>query len=83
MSSASVHPATDVEGVQKSNKVQYLYRQLCHIDKELSLLGSSGFPSAHSYSQALQQVQGIKGFLEDQLLKPSGANVDGLPQKKY
>ncbi|AWP12851.1 putative polycystic kidney disease protein 1-like 2 [Scophthalmus maximus] len=82
VSSASVHPATDVEGVQKSNKVQYLYRQLCHIDKELSLLGSSGFPSAHSYSQALQQVQGIKGFLEDQLLKPSGANVDGLPQKK-
>uniref|UniRef100_A0A8D3CTK8 Polycystic kidney disease 1 like 2a n=1 Tax=Scophthalmus maximus TaxID=52904 RepID=A0A8D3CTK8_SCOMX len=59
VSSASVHPATDVEGVQKSNKVQYLYRQLCHIDKELSLLGSSGFPSAHSYSQALQQVQDL------------------------
>ncbi|XP_027146940.1 polycystic kidney disease protein 1-like 2 [Larimichthys crocea] len=66
--SASKHPGSPVEAIQKkSNKTQYLYRQLCHIDKELNQLGPSGFPTPHSYSQALQQVQGMKGFLEDQL----------------
>lgn len=82
--SASVHPKTAVDGIQKkSNKTQYLYRQLCHIDRELSLLGSSGFPTPHSYSQALHQVQGMKGFLEDQLFTSSCMNQDELTQKKY
>nr|XP_033472921.1 polycystic kidney disease protein 1-like 2 [Epinephelus lanceolatus] len=77
--SASMHPGSTVEGIQKkSNKTQYLYRQLCHIDKELSLLGPSGFPTQHSYSQALQQVQGMKGSLEDQLFTFSCANPDEL-----
>lgn len=80
--SVSMHPA--VEGIQKkSNKTQYLYRQLCHIDKELSLLGPSGFHSPHSYSQALQQVQGMKSFLEDQIFKFSCVNLDEPAQKKY
>uniref|UniRef100_A0A665VH41 Polycystic kidney disease 1 like 2a n=1 Tax=Echeneis naucrates TaxID=173247 RepID=A0A665VH41_ECHNA len=61
--SLRVQPGTEMEGNQKkSNKAQYLYLLLCHIDKELSLLGSSGFPSPHSYSQALQQVQGMKSL---------------------
>uniref|UniRef100_A0AAQ6AF67 Polycystic kidney disease 1 like 2a n=1 Tax=Amphiprion ocellaris TaxID=80972 RepID=A0AAQ6AF67_AMPOC len=65
-SSASVHPAQTEKGIQKkSNKIQYLYRQLCHI--ELSLQSLSSFPSPHSYSQALQQVQALKGVLEEQL----------------
>ncbi|XP_041806603.1 polycystic kidney disease protein 1-like 2 [Chelmon rostratus] len=80
--SASMHPASTVEGIQKkSNKTQYLYRQLCHINKELGLLGPSSFPSPHSYSQALQQVQGMMGVLEDQLFKFS-ANQDEPTQKK-
>ncbi|KAL7385772.1 hypothetical protein ABVT39_028164 [Epinephelus coioides] len=81
--SASMHPGSTVEGIQKkSNKTQYLYRQLCHIDKELSLLGPSGFPTQHSYSQALQQVQGMKGSLENQLFTFSCANPDELTQSK-
>ncbi|XP_049449240.1 polycystic kidney disease protein 1-like 2 [Epinephelus fuscoguttatus] len=81
--SASMHPGSTVEGIQKkSNKTQYLYRQLCHIDKELSLLGPSGFPTQHSYSQALQQVQGMKGSLEDQLFTFSCAKPDELTQSK-
>lgn len=73
-----------MEAIQKkSNKTQYLYRQLCHIDKELNQLGPSGFPSPHSYSQALQQVQGMKGFLEDQLFTFSCVNQDEVTQKKY
>ncbi|XP_031725951.1 polycystic kidney disease protein 1-like 2 [Anarrhichthys ocellatus] len=76
-------PGSTVEGIQKkSNKTQYLYRQLCHIDKELSLLGPSGFPNPHSYSQALQQVQGIKGLLENQLFTVSCVNPDELTEKK-
>ncbi|GLD61521.1 polycystic kidney disease protein 1-like 2, partial [Lates japonicus] len=81
--SASVHPGTNLEGIQKnSNKTQYLYRQLCHIDKELSLLGPSGFSTPHSYNQALQQVQGMKGFLEDQLFTSSCVGPDDPAQKK-
>ncbi|XP_062258132.1 polycystin-1-like protein 2 [Platichthys flesus] len=89
-SGGSVHPVTDVEGVQKSNRTRYLYRQMCHINRALGLLGSSGFPSPHSYSRALQQVQGMKVFLEDQLLassstspdEPAQNNDDGQKKKK-
>ncbi|XP_071754722.2 polycystin-1-like protein 2 [Centroberyx gerrardi] len=70
-------PETAAEGIQKkSNKAQYLYRQLCHIDTELSLLGPSGFPTPDSYSQAVQQVQDMKGLLEDQLFTSSFGNLD-------
>uniref|UniRef100_A0A673B3V4 Polycystic kidney disease 1 like 2a n=1 Tax=Sphaeramia orbicularis TaxID=375764 RepID=A0A673B3V4_9TELE len=64
--STSEHPGTMVEGIQKkSNKTQYLYQQLCRIETELGLLRPTGFPNPHSYSQALQQVQGMKAVLED------------------
>ncbi|XP_028289475.1 polycystic kidney disease protein 1-like 2 [Parambassis ranga] len=69
--------ASSVEGIQKkSNETKYLYRQLCHIDKELTLLGPSSFPTPHSYSQALQQIQGMKVLLEDQLYTSSSFNLD-------
>ncbi|XP_039674212.1 polycystic kidney disease protein 1-like 2 [Perca fluviatilis] len=78
-----VQPQLPAEEIQKqSNKAKYLYRQLCHIDKELILLGPSGFPAPHSYSQAMQQVQDMKGHLQDQLFTFSCVNPDELPQKK-
>lgn len=82
--SASAPPESTAEGIQKkSNKSQYLYRQLCHIDKELSELGTSAFPTLHSYSQAMLQVRGMKGSLEDQLSKSNCVNQDDLSQEKY
>lgn len=79
-----MHPGSTVDSIQKkSNKTQFLYRQLCHIHKELSLLGPSGFPTPHSYSQALQQVQRMKGFLEDQLFTSNSVNLNEVTQKKY
>lgn len=68
---------------KKSNKTQYLYRQLCRIHQELSLLGPSDFSSASSYSQALQQVQHMKDLLEEQVFDPVLSNQDGRAQKKY
>ncbi|XP_034549878.1 polycystic kidney disease protein 1-like 2 [Notolabrus celidotus] len=80
---STVHSGSTEEGIQKkSNKSQYLYRQLCHIERELTLLGPSGFPSPHSYSQAVQQVQGMKGSLEDQLFRFSSVNLYEPDQKK-
>lgn len=82
--SASAPSELTAEGIQKkSNKSQYLYRQLCHIDKELSELGPSAFPTLHSYSQAMLQVRGMKGSLEDQLSKSNCVNQDDLSQEKY
>ena len=76
-------PETTAEGIQKkSNKAQYLYRQLCHIDTELSLLGPSGFPTVDSYSQAVQQVQDMKALLEEQLFTSSCGDLD-QQSKKY
>ncbi|XP_069554807.1 polycystin-1-like protein 2 [Brachyistius frenatus] len=72
-----------VQGIQKkSNKTQYLYRQLCDIDKELNLLEPSCFPTPYSYCRALQQVQGMKDYLEDQLLTSSCVNQDELTNTK-
>ncbi|KAK2906286.1 hypothetical protein Q8A73_010229 [Channa argus] len=82
-SKASVQSGTRVDAIQsKSNKTQYLYRQLCHIHKQLRLLGPSGFHTPHSYNQALQQVHRMKGLLEDQILTSSSVNLDGFTQKK-
>ena len=81
---ASTPPGSTAEGIQKkSNKSQYLYRQLCRIDRELSQLGPSVFPTLHSYNQAQLQVQGMKGSLEDQLFKSNCVSPDDLSQKKY
>lgn len=66
------------ESSQKDNKTKYLYRQLCHIHEELSLLDSSCPSAPQSYRRALQQVQGIKSFLQDQL---RAANFEEL--EKY
>uniref|UniRef100_A0A7N6C1Z9 Polycystic kidney disease 1 like 2a n=1 Tax=Anabas testudineus TaxID=64144 RepID=A0A7N6C1Z9_ANATE len=80
-SSDNVQAESTVGGIQKkSNKTQYLYRQLCHIHKQLSLLGPSGFPTPHGYNQALQQVQRMKGALEDRLSPADGS--DGNQKKK-
>lgn len=62
-------PEKTGDGSQKrSTNSQYLYRQLCHVEKELSLLGPSRFPNPDSYCRAVQQVQGMKGLLESSSL---------------
>uniref|UniRef100_A0A668RUR2 Polycystic kidney disease 1 like 2a n=1 Tax=Oreochromis aureus TaxID=47969 RepID=A0A668RUR2_OREAU len=74
------YSSASAEGViqKKRNKSQYLYRQLCHIDSELSQLGPSGFPNPHSYKQALQQVQSMK-----ELASPSDStDGDGAEKKR-
>uniref|UniRef100_A0A4W4GFP4 Polycystic kidney disease 1 like 2a n=1 Tax=Electrophorus electricus TaxID=8005 RepID=A0A4W4GFP4_ELEEL len=50
---------------------QYLYKQLQNVEKELRLLGPSRFSSPECYSQAMQQVQGMKGLLEPHLSSSS------------
>ncbi|KAK2854028.1 hypothetical protein Q5P01_006689 [Channa striata] len=49
---------------KKTNNNRLLYRQLCHVEKELGLLGPSRFPNLDSYSRAVQQVQEMKALLE-------------------
>uniref|UniRef100_A0AAZ3R941 Polycystic kidney disease 1 like 2a n=1 Tax=Oncorhynchus tshawytscha TaxID=74940 RepID=A0AAZ3R941_ONCTS len=49
---------------KRINNSQYLYRQLRHVEKELSLLGPSRFPNPDSYCRAVQQVQGMRGLLD-------------------
>ncbi|KAF6734274.1 Polycystic kidney disease protein 1-like 2 [Oryzias melastigma] len=76
-SGGHVNPPSVLEATKKkSNKTQHLYRKLCHIDKELSLLGPSSFQNPHSYSQALKQVQNMKRLIEDQQFPPSHVKVD-------
>uniref|UniRef100_A0A4W5MLG2 Uncharacterized protein n=1 Tax=Hucho hucho TaxID=62062 RepID=A0A4W5MLG2_9TELE len=58
-------PEKTGDGSQKrSTNSQCLYKQLRHVEKELSLLGPSRFPDPDSYSRAVQQIQGMKGPLE-------------------
>nr|XP_046201462.1 polycystic kidney disease protein 1-like 2 [Oncorhynchus gorbuscha] len=65
-------PEKTGDGRQKrSNNSQYLYRQLHHVEKELSLLGPSRFPNPDSYCRAVQQVQGMRGLLESHLSSSS------------
>ncbi|XP_034041945.1 polycystic kidney disease protein 1-like 2 [Thalassophryne amazonica] len=80
---SGMSPDTRVEGIKKmSNKSWYLYRQLCLIDKELSLSESSIFPTTHSYNQAVQQVKSMKTFLEDQLFTSKHEHLEELTHKK-
>ncbi|XP_061578916.1 polycystin-1-like protein 2 [Cololabis saira] len=82
-SSACERPVPGAEDIpKKSNKTMYLYRQLCHIDKELSVLHPSSLPNPRTYHQALQQVQGMKSFLEDQLFALSSITVDETTHEK-
>lgn len=83
-SDSSAYPASAEGVIQKNrNKSQYLYRQLCRIDSELSQLGPSGFPNPHSYKQALQQVQSTKELLEDQLVASNRGVPDEPTNKTY
>ncbi|KAM8857141.1 polycystin-1-like protein 2 [Synchiropus picturatus] len=78
-SRTSIHSVSKLDGNEmKSNKNHYLYRQLCQIERRLSLLGPSGFPSAQSFAQTQGKVQRMKGLLEDELHTSS----NGLPQKR-
>uniref|UniRef100_A0A6Q2XFJ3 Polycystic kidney disease 1 like 2a n=1 Tax=Esox lucius TaxID=8010 RepID=A0A6Q2XFJ3_ESOLU len=81
------------DGSQKRSNSQYLYRQLCHVEKELSLLGPGRFPNPDRYRRAVQQVQCMKGLLEshhsssslggDQLLRSlSPESSDGNSSSK-
>ncbi|XP_027877842.1 polycystic kidney disease protein 1-like 2 [Xiphophorus couchianus] len=72
------------EGIEKkSNKTQHLYRQMCNLEKELSLMDTSSFPSPHSFNKALKQVQGMKSYLEDQLFTSSHLDLDEPKHEKF
>eukprot|EP00066_Takifugu_rubripes_P019390 XP_011608656.1 PREDICTED: polycystic kidney disease protein 1-like 3 [Takifugu rubripes] len=62
---------TSEENPKRSGNSRYLYRQLHRVEKELGLLGPSGFPYPDRYNRAVQQVQGIKGLLEYDLASSS------------
>ncbi|XP_058848646.1 polycystin-1-like protein 2 isoform X1 [Acipenser ruthenus] len=68
---------TPVEAQRRNDYNQYLYRQLEHVERELELLGPKRFSTPQSYSQAVQQVQGMKGLLKRQL---SSSATDRLSQ---
>lgn len=46
---------------------RYLYMQLQHVEMELELLGPYKFQKPQSYTQAVRQVQHMKGLLESQI----------------
>ncbi|XP_054909087.1 polycystic kidney disease protein 1-like 2 [Poeciliopsis prolifica] len=72
------------EGIQKkSNKTQHLYRQICNLEKELSLMDPSSFPSPHSFDKAQKQIQGLKSYLEDQLFSSSHLDLDEPKHEKF
>lgn len=78
-SSTHLCPVPTGEDIQKkSNKIQHLYRQMCHLEKELTLLDPSCFSKPESVSRALQRVQSMKSFLEDHLSITSHANQNEL-----
>lgn len=69
-------PEKTSEDVQKkSSTSRYLYRQLHRVEKELGLLGPSGFAYPDRYNRAVQQVHGIKGLLEYNLPSSSLENA--------
>ncbi|CAJ1049631.1 polycystic kidney disease protein 1-like 2 [Xyrichtys novacula] len=72
---------TSDEAQKKRTNSRYLYRQLCHVEKELDMLGPYRFPNPDSYNRAVQQVQGMKGLLEFHLPLSSleGDQLDRSP----
>ncbi|XP_042294389.1 polycystic kidney disease protein 1-like 2 isoform X2 [Sceloporus undulatus] len=56
-----------------------LYKQLQHVEMELELLGPHKFQSPQSYSQAVRQVQHMKGLLESQLSSAASVSERGSP----
>ncbi|XP_007572505.1 polycystic kidney disease protein 1-like 2 [Poecilia formosa] len=72
------------EGIEKkSNKTQHLYRQMCQLEKELSLMDPSSFPSPVSFDKAQKQIQGMKSYLEDQLFTSSHLDLDEPKHEKF
>ncbi|XP_041077005.1 polycystic kidney disease protein 1-like 2 [Polyodon spathula] len=65
---------TPGEAQRRNDYNQYLYRQLEHVERELELLGPKRFSTPQSYSQAVRQVQGMKGLLERQLSTSSATD---------
>ncbi|XP_041917756.1 polycystic kidney disease protein 1-like 2 isoform X1 [Alosa sapidissima] len=65
---------TSSDGQKGSLHSQYLYRQLQHVEKDLGLLGPERFSNPDSYSQAVQQVRGMKGLLEPHLSSTSNGD---------
>ncbi|KAM4614101.1 polycystin-1-like protein 2 [Discoglossus pictus] len=53
---------------------RYLYLQLQHVERKLEFLGPHQFQKPQSYSQAVAQVQHMKGILENQLSHSSSAS---------
>uniref|UniRef100_G3TXS3 Uncharacterized protein n=1 Tax=Loxodonta africana TaxID=9785 RepID=G3TXS3_LOXAF len=61
-------PEVSLAGSQKDSAYrQCLYLQLEHVEHELQLLGPHGFPQHQSHTQALRQLQILKGCLGGQL----------------
>ncbi|XP_029466481.1 polycystic kidney disease protein 1-like 2 [Rhinatrema bivittatum] len=61
------------EKLRRSEHSRYLYLQLQHVEKELELLGPRKFQNPQSYSQAVRQVQHMKGLLESRVFSGSAS----------
>ncbi|XP_015245063.1 PREDICTED: polycystic kidney disease protein 1-like 2 [Cyprinodon variegatus] len=61
--------AEDIQ--KKSNKTQHLYRQICHLEEQLSVEAPSSFSSPYSLDKAQHQIQAVKSLLEQQLFTSS------------
>ncbi|KAM4723032.1 polycystin-1-like protein 2 [Rhinophrynus dorsalis] len=62
------------EKPRRSDQNRYLYLQLQHVERRLEFLGPHQFQNPTSYSQAISQVQHMKGMLENQLFFSSSAS---------
>lgn len=45
---------------------QCLYLQLEHVEQELLLVGTRGYPQCQSHTQALRQLQTLKDYLGEE-----------------
>uniref|UniRef100_A0A3P8SV49 Uncharacterized protein n=1 Tax=Amphiprion percula TaxID=161767 RepID=A0A3P8SV49_AMPPE len=57
------------------DSIRYLYRQLRHVEKELSLLGPTRFPNPNSYSRAMQQ-EGLWWIWGQTYKTPAGKDLN-------
>ncbi|KAM8945929.1 LOW QUALITY PROTEIN: polycystin-1-like protein 2 [Pelodytes ibericus] len=62
------------ERTPRSAQNRYLYQQLQHVERKLQFLGPHQFQTPHSYSQAVSQVQHMKGTLENRFCSDSSAS---------
>uniref|UniRef100_G3TAP4 Uncharacterized protein n=1 Tax=Loxodonta africana TaxID=9785 RepID=G3TAP4_LOXAF len=76
-------PEVSLAGSQKDSAYrQCLYLQLEHVEHELQLLGPHGFPQHQSHTQALRQLQILKGCLGGQLGTSGPAYPSSLPMRR-